>query len=226
MNIFKRVSDIVSANLNDLVEKFEDPEPMLRQAVREMEDAISRATREVARHVANEKMLARELARYEAECGDWSRRATTAVAAGDDPLARKALSRKRECEKIIAAMRDQIAAANEASGTLRRQLDGMRAKLADARRRLGTLIARKRAADVRARIASSHTDVELDQDAFAKFERLERKVEFAEAEAEAMVELSAGPETIDRDELAAELPSGDVEIEAELAALKQGPSGR
>lgn len=59
MGLFKRISDIVSANLNDMVERFEDPEQMLRQAIREMEEAIGRAKPDVARAMANEKTLAK-----------------------------------------------------------------------------------------------------------------------------------------------------------------------
>ena len=165
---------------------------MLRQAIREMEEAINTAKPEVAKVMASEKTIAKELASNDAQVTAWTHRAETAVEAGDDDLARKAITRKKEYEKIAAALRDQHEAAGEASQTLRRQLEAMQAKLKDAQRRLGTLTARQKAAQVRAKVAQSQAGLtpELDQDAFNKFDRLARKVEMAEAEAEAFAELA------------------------------------
>jgi phage shock protein A len=223
MGIFQRISDIVSANLNDLVEDYEDPEKMLRQVIREMEDAIATAKPDVARAMASQKTVAKELASNEAQVAAWTQRAEKAVEAGDDDLARKAITRKKEYEKIVAALRDQHVAATDASQTLRRQLEAMQAKLKDAQRRLGTLTARQRAAQVRTKAAQAQSGLtpELDQDAFNKFDRLARKVEMAEAEAEAFAELARserGPaEPAESPELAME----DLDTEAELLALKK-----
>jgi len=219
MGIFQRISDIVSANFNDMVEKYEDPEKMLRQAVREMEDAIRSARPDVAKAMASEKTITKELASNEAQCDLWAKRAETAVGAGDDELARKALTRKREYEKIVAALKDQHEAATEASQTLRHQLEAMQSKQKEAERRLGTLVARKKAAEVRTKMAESQASLgtNLDRDAFDKFDRMTKKVEMAEAEAEAMSELARSGRDVDQPE---ELSGEDLDIEAELAALK------
>jgi phage shock protein A len=224
MSIFRRISDIISANLNDMVEGYEDPEKMLRQAIREMETAIDNAKPDVAKAMANEKTTAKELATNERECEAWASRAAKAVEQGDDDLARKALSRKREYDKIAAALRDQHAATADAVQTLRRQLEAMQAKLKDAQRRLGTLVARKRAADVRAKMAKSEAGIstEIDQDAFRKFDRLERKVEMAEAEASAMSELAQCSRELEaKDDDSPSRAAEDLEIEAELEELKK-----
>ncbi|HEX3654784.1 MAG TPA: PspA/IM30 family protein [Pirellulales bacterium] len=218
MGLFKRMSDIISANLNDMAESYEDPEKMLKQAVYEMESSIDEARRNVARSMASEKMLAKELAENERQTSQWQSRAEAAVASGDDQLARKALSRKQEFEKLVAALTDQSAAATEASTTLRRQLDGMQAKLADARRRLGTLTARKKAADVRAKVALGTIDPQLNADAFAKFDRMREKVEMAEAEADALRELAG--DNGHRHASAVEVNDVDLEVDAELRELK------
>ena len=220
MGIFQRISDIVSANFNDMVEKYEDPEKMLRQAVREMEDAIRTARPDVAKAMASEKTITKELASNEAQCDLWAKRAETAVGAGDDELARKALTRKREYEKIVAALKDQHEAATEASQTLRHQLEAMQSKQKEAERRLGTLVARKKAAEVRTKMAESQAALgaNLDRDAFDKFDRLTKKVEMAEAEAEAMSELARSGRDADEPE---ESSAEDLDIEAELAALKK-----
>ena len=220
MGIFSRVSDIVSANLNEMVEKFEDPEKMLKQAVREMDASIEQARQSTARAAADEKMIGRELEKNRSGAKLWADRAETAVADGNDDLARKALARKREHEKVTTALEDQLAAAEQSTQTLRRQLEAMQAKLADAKRRLGTLTARKRAADLRSRMSEAPSAVTLQTDAFAKFDRMQQKVEMAEAEAEAMRELTGQTEADESVGVAIE-PDVDAEVEAEVAALKK-----
>ena len=191
MGLFKRISDIISANLGEMAENWEDPELMLKQAIHEMEQSIQTALQETAKTLANEKKLAKELAHNQSESNQWQSRAEKAVEAGDDELARKALGRKNEHEKLAVALRDQLAAATEASQTLRHQLDGMKAKMAEAKRNLATLSARNKAAEVRKKIYTSKIDssVSIDDSAFQKFDRMREKVEMAEAEAEALAEL-------------------------------------
>jgi phage shock protein A len=181
--------------------------------------------------MASEKLVKKELAANEAQVLTWASRAAKAVEAGDDDLARKALTRKHEYEKIVSALEDQVAASTEASQSLRRQLEGMQAKLGEAQRRLGTLTARKRAADVRSRIATqaAGADVELDKNAFEKFDRLSRKVDAAEAEAEAMAELAKSDFGDAGTSLEEEFESGssvaELEVESELAELKRRKKG-
>ena len=219
MGLFKRIGDIVSANLNEMVESYEDPEAMLKQAVREMEASIDSAKRDVAKSMAHEKLLGKQLAENQRQAEQWQQRAESAVESGDDNLARKALVRKQEHDKIAAALHDQHAATGDSSQTLRRQLEAMQAKLAEAKRRLGTLTARKKAADVRTRAQLSKVDPQWNNDAFAKFDRLREKVELAEAEADALRELSGEPDF--SAQLQTEDHRLDVELEAELLQLKR-----
>jgi phage shock protein A len=223
MGFFKRISDIISANLSEMADQFEDPEAMLKQAIREMEQSIAEVTQQTAKAMANEKTLLRELERNRAQAAQWQDRAVKAVQSDDDSLARKALARKNEHEKLVVALEDQSEAAREASGALRHQLEGMKAKLAEAKRNLATLAARQRAADFRKTLdtqgACLCTDV--DDSAFAKFDRLKAKVEQAEAEAEAMAELRGSPRAASVDD-AAEVSEEQLDVAAELAALKRG----
>jgi phage shock protein A len=219
MGLFERIGDVLSANLNDLVEKFEDPERMLRQAIREMESAVELARQETARAMADARMVHRSLAEHQAQARDWQGRAEQAVLAGDDDRARRALARQREYDKLVAALNDQAAAADEASQTLRRQLEAMQARLAEARRRLVTHGTRKRAAQVRSRVECALSSGPPDPSAFEQFERLRKKVERLEAEAEALRELDAGPEGVPAPPV--EAPPRAGVTEAELAALKE-----
>ena len=219
MSLFQRVSDIISANLNEMIEKFENPPKMLKQAIREMDAAIGEAKRDVAKAIAAERLVAKELAEHEGQARQWALRAERAVAAGDDELARKALTRKQEHDCLRAALADQHAAAVEASRVLRRQFEAMQAKLADARRRLGTLSARNKAAEVRSRLELGVPDPQWNARAFAKFDRLRGKVELAEAEADALRELSVA--SCAEAEDPSEAGRCEVEVEAELLELKQ-----
>jgi phage shock protein A len=222
MGLFKRISDIITANLNEMTEGLEDPEMMLRQAVREMEQSIADATQETAKVLANEKLLVKELASNRQQAVDWQAKAQKAVDAGDDGLARMALARKQEHQKLVAALEDQLKQTQETTKTLKHQLDGMQAKLAEAKRNLATLSARKKAADFRKKLHSSTLDVEagsVSDDAFAKFDRLKEKVERAEAEAEALAELRGSRAGDDLDlSLSSAAEDG---LDAELAELKK-----
>ena len=221
MGVFKRISDIVSANLNDMTEGIEDPERMLRQAVREMEETIAEVTNQTAKAMANETTLSRELERNRVQQQQWQARAEKAVEEGSEDLARKALTRKNEHEKLVAALKDQLEAAQEASGSLRCQLAAMKAKMAEGRRNLATLSARKRAADFRKKMETqvAGASPEVDDSAFAKFARMKAKVEQAAAEAAAMAELRG----MDADGTVADVEAldEDLDVSAELAELKR-----
>jgi phage shock protein A len=167
--------------------------------------------------MASDKMVAKELAENEQKVIQWEERAESALQAGDEKLARQAIGRKLEYQKLAAALRDQHVAATESSKILRRQLEGMQAKLAGAKRQLGTLSARKKAADVQAKMNRRPVAAELNHDAFAKFDRMREKVEMAEAEADALRELSAPP-TVD---VADELDRTNLEVDAELHELQR-----
>lgn len=221
MGLFQRISDVITANVSDYAEKFEDPEKMLRQAIREMETSIADATKETAKILANEKLLAKQLAEHERQLEEWSRKAENAVSSGDDALARKALARKQEHKKLAEALKVEHTAAKETARTLKVQLEGMQAKLQEANRNLSTLSARMRAADFKKKMASTEpasVDVAADN-AFAKFEKMRAKVERAEAEAEALTELRGTPSAISSDEPA--FDDGADEIERELQRMKR-----
>ena len=99
MGVFKRISDIISANLNELTDQFEDPERMLKQAIREMEETIAEVTGQTAKAIANEKTLTRELQRNRAQRDQWQERAEKAVEASKDQNSSAALAALKESRK-------------------------------------------------------------------------------------------------------------------------------
>ncbi|MGE5190946.1 MAG: PspA/IM30 family protein [Deltaproteobacteria bacterium] len=215
MGIFRRVSDIVSANLNEMVEKFESPETMLRQAIREMDAAVARTMEAAARVIADERLLESQLLRHREESAGLYRRARESLLGGNEAGARRALSRRNECEKLIAALGDQLAAAHATGAKIRRRLDAMRVRRTEAERSLHVLAARLRSTEAQRQWLSQQFEFGIHDAGFARFERMRRRIERTEAEADTLLEL-AGRETPDD----AEMP-GDHEIEAQLRTLRQ-----
>ncbi len=215
MGIFRRCTDILSANLNELIDRFEDPEKALRQAIREMEQAVSTAMHSAAKTIAGERLAARQLAEHRRQAEQWLARARQAMREGDEPLARRALVRKSEHDRLIDALTDQQAAMEQASGKLRRQIDGMRARVAEANRKLVSLAARQRAADAQRTLFAVDANGTAST-AFSKFDRLCHRVESAEAEAEAWNDLT-GREDGEDDEW---LVDANVQIDNQIQALR------
>lgn len=216
MGIFKRAGDIISANLNDLVERFESPETMLRQAMREMDAAIARQMESAARVITDERLIETELSRHREQAAKLHAQAREAVARGDDAAARRWLSRRHEHEKLIAALDDQFTTVCATAAKLRRQLDAMRVRRTEAERTLNVLIARDRAAAARREMAAPQYTGAPDSGGFARFDRLRQKVERREAETEALLELGAAADPVD--DLSAAM---DADVETMLHELKR-----
>src|SRR6185436_14414025 len=116
------------------VDRFEDPEKMLRQAVREMEDSIADAMDGAAKAIATEKLIESEIEKRSSGAAACHERARKAVQAGDDATARACLRQERDEAAQASELRKDLAAARAASQALRRQVDGLRAKLMAAKR--------------------------------------------------------------------------------------------
>ncbi len=220
MRLIKRVNAILAAQLNDIVDTFEKPERMLRQAIREMETALERAVESTAKAIAAEKRLRREAAECRTQAQSWRERAAKFVAQNDEARARQTLSRRLEKDKLATALEGQLTQSEETTARLRRQLESLRARLAEARRHLASLIARQRAAEARRQFVQALGHFDSDLAAFRRFDELSQRVEETEARVEAECELCG----TDLDEPNFDGPSLDPEIEAELAILKQTQS--
>lgn len=213
--IFARISDIFKANINDLLDKAEDPEKMIKQMVIEMEEAVNKATTAVGSAIANEKMLEKQHAEKKKLAGEWQQRAVKAVNAGRDDLARQALEKKNMFDKAATDLEGPLAEAQKTAVTMRSQLDQLKVKLDEARVRQGTLIARHQAAQAKKQISSSLAGI--GDGAFANFDKYEQKVLKAESEAEAMSQLAGDTTSLDDEFKKLEAGSS---VEDELALLK------
>jgi phage shock protein A len=149
MGLFARLTELISANLNSLLDAAEDPERMLAQVIRELEESLSGARQQGARAVAAERRLARELEQNRAEARNWNERARLALAGRREDLARKALARKLEHDDLARVLETQWSAARQGSDEVKAALRALEARLAEARRKQRSLVARHRAAAVR-----------------------------------------------------------------------------
>jgi phage shock protein A len=219
MRLFRRVGDIIAANLNELVDRFEDPEVMLKQAIREMETMIEVATGAAARAIAGERLLARDLSNHQEKAHRWQARAEEAVRNGDDDLGRQAIGRKLEHEVMSIALAEQQYSAEQTAQALRGQIAAMRAKHAEARRKLASLSARRQMVEAGRALRGSTDSSAHGANGFARFERMSQRIDQAEAEAQALTELYESPES--RWESDTESREQDQRVEAELAAIKE-----
>ena len=214
--MFARMADIVKSNINELLDRAEEPEKMIRQMVREMEDAVGKATASVGTALANQKRLERQRNEKLTQVADWQRKAETSVAAGEEDLARRALERKNVFSRAAEDLGPAVEEARQTAEQLKEQLRELKSKLEEARTRQGTLVARHEAARARAKLAQSING--LGSDAFSSFERFEQKVEQSEAVAEAHTDIAGEIATVERE--AGKLDRAAA-VEDELRALKE-----
>ena len=222
-SIFKRLNDIITANINDLIDRVEDPERMIKQIIREMEENINRAKDGVIDAIASEKQLQKDLEYQRRQSAEWQKRAEEALCVDKDELARTALMRKKEHDNIIKALEPSWESARATSERLKTQLHALEAKLEEARRKRSTLVARQRAAEARQHMDTTVSHFQAGIDAQANFARMEDKVAAMEARVEAMDELQADTSRLEKDFLAMEV---EQEVENELALLKKKITGQ
>lgn len=215
MGLFGRIADVFKANVNDALDRVEDPEKMLKQMVIEMEESVNKTTLAVAQAIANEKGLERKIEKARKDKEEWEHKAMLALQASRDDLARAALEKKAIAERNLTDLVPIHVQALQTSNKLRQQLDSLKSKLDEARSRQSTLIARSQAAKAQKQIAQSMGGV--GSDAFSKFDKFEGKIEKLEAEATAFEELAGSNTNLD-DEFK-KLSSGPG-IDNELEAMK------
>lgn len=217
-NLFKRISDVITANINDLIDRVEDPERMIKQIIREMEENITKAKEGVIDAIASEKQLQKDLEYNHQQSAEWLSKAEQALQADKEDLARGALVRKKEHDNIIKALEPSWEAAKNTSENLKTQLRALEAKLEEAKRKKGTLVARQRAAEARQHMNKTLTNFEAGLNAQTNFDRMESKVSEMEARTEAMAELNSNTSQLERDFWKME---AEQEVEDELAQLKK-----
>ena len=188
MGIFSRLAQLIKSNLNDLISKAEDPEKMLNQVVLEMTEQLANAKKQVAVSIADAHRLGKQYENEAQQSQDWERKAMMAVRAGNDELAKEALTRKKEHELLAIEYQKQYEKQKAAVESLKSALRMLNNKIEEAKRKKNVLIARKKRAEAQKAIQETMSGLR-DQSAFETFDRMSQKVDQIEAEAEAMKEL-------------------------------------
>lgn len=191
MGLFSRLAQLIKSNLNDVISNAEDPEKMLNQVVLDMQTQLNEPKKQVASSIADEKRLQKQYEQELANAAEWERRAMMAVRAGDDTLAKEALTRKKEHDALAATFQDQWQKQKAAVDQLKRALRMLNDKIEEAKRKKNVLIARKKRAEAQKSIQETMSGLK-DQSAFATFDRMEAKIVQQESEAEAGAELDEG----------------------------------
>jgi phage shock protein A len=213
--IMDRLSRLIRANVNDLIDSAEDPEKMIDQILRDMHESISMARAQVAAMIAQEKELEFDAAETSKLAGEWGRKAERAVTAGKDDLAREALRRKRDNEENSAIYREQQGVQSQAVTKLKDQLRQLEAKYQATLGARDSLIARQRRARAQRQVAEAIV-VFTPLDPSSELDRMERKIRSEEAHAAAALEI--GDDSFESQFQALEAES---DVEDELEALKK-----
>jgi phage shock protein A len=189
MGIFARLAKLLQSNINDMISGAEDPEKMLNQVVIDMSNQLLEAKKQVAASIADEKRLAKQAEQEGVSAVEWERRAMLAVRAGDDNLAKEALARKKEHDSLRASYQEQWQKQKTAVEQLKLALRALNQKIEEAKRKKNLLIARKKRAEAQKKIQETMSGLK-SASAFDTFDRMAKKIDQIEAEAEAHAELN------------------------------------
>jgi phage shock protein A len=213
--VFSRARDIFAANMTELLDRAEDPARMIRMIILEMEETLVEVRSTAARSIADIKEIRRAVTRLDGLQANWSEKAELALSKGRDDLAKAALSEKQEAGEMATSLRGEIEQIEQVLRGYEADVAKLQAKLREARARQNAIAARFASAVTRAKAQEAmHGSRTLD--AFAKFELLERRADFAEGRCDALGITGLDDEI---DQLRAS-DAIDAELEAMKAALK------
>ncbi|MCF5860985.1 phage shock protein PspA [Aeromonas veronii] len=183
MSIFSRLADIINSNLTALLDKAEDPQKMVRLIIQEMEDELVKERSNLARFLASQKEIGRQVARHQERVDEWQAKAELALAKGREDLARAALIEKKKQTELSETLYREQQAVDSGIEKLGEEIRQLEAKLEDARARQKAMAIRTEAASSRLNVQSQVARGE-SQAVVSKFERMERRIDEMEARAD------------------------------------------
>jgi phage shock protein A len=219
MALLERVSTLVRANLNDLIDKAEDPEKMIKQVILDMRNQLLQVKTQVAIAIADQHLLERKQKENEEKTSEWMSKAELAVDKKQDDLARVALQRVESYRELTDSFKQQVTEQKAQVENLKTALRSLEQKLTEAEAKADLLVAQQR----RARAVSKASDAKLamnDEGKATTFDRMKRKVAHSEAMSQAKSEIAAD----NVDDRFAALEKED-RIEQLLAELKTRRAG-
>ena len=232
-SIFGRIAQLAKANINALLDSAEDPQKMLDQMVRDYTASIQEAEAAIAQTIGNLRLLEQDYAEDVASAQDWGRKAVAASAKADelrqggnaadadkfDNLAKVALGKQLAAESQAKAAEPTIASQTEVVEKLKSGLEGMKGKLGELRAKRDQLVARAKIADAQSQVLDAVKSIDI-LDPTSELGRFEEKIRREEAKVLGQQELASS--SLDAQFEALEDVGVQAEVEARLAALKQG----
>jgi phage shock protein A len=212
--IFTRTRDIIAANVTELLDRAEDPARMIRMIIVEMEETLVEVRATAARSIADIKEMRRAMTRLDNLQLNWSEKAELALEKGREDLARAALNEKQKATDMAEGLREEITQIEVVLRGYEQDIARLQAKLAEARSRQNAIANRLESAVTRAK-ARELLHGSRTEDAFARFDILERRADLAEGYADAMG--LTGPKSLEEE--IAELKAAE-KVDAELEELK------
>jgi phage shock protein A len=210
-----RIRDLISSNLNAMLDRAEDPEKMLNEYLRQLNSNLNEARISVASAMADETKLHAKMVEHQAQADQWQSKAEAAMRAGDEELARMALSRKLQAQKLADGYRQQFESQDKQVEELQAALIQLESRISETRARRELIIAKQNRAQTQEAIQRTVRGLG-DINAMDKLSQLEERVDDRLHKAEAMDRLNRGTlearfEDLERNQ----------ELDAELAALKR-----
>ncbi|MCQ2490846.1 MAG: PspA/IM30 family protein [Ruminococcus sp.] len=216
MGVFARLGDLLKANINDIIDKAEDPEKMVKQIIADMQKELTRATQNYGKAKASERLAETKYKEAVSVSSNWENKARAALARGEQDLAKEALSRKVKADEEVASYKEMFDSISTQTDAIGDQVELLKAKLEEAKSRQAMLIARAQMADTKKQLAQSQGNFD-GKGAFEKLTRMEEKVQQKEAEADAFTEI-AGVQQDDLQQQFAQIEN-DAKVDAELQRL-------
>lgn len=218
MNVFKRIHDIFSSNVNHALDKMEDPSKMIRYTIVEMEESLAKAKESAAKTLADIKAREAELKTDKESVGRWEVRAQLAVKNSKDDLAREAISEKQTAAAKVAALETELAELKNISASQEAQIVKLTEKLEEVKLKERTLVARAQHAREKIRIEKQISSTDCGN-AIRRFNEMEEKVERLEAEA------AVAAKSYENEARFSEMEAGD-SVDRELEELKAKLNGK
>lgn len=217
MAIFERISDLVRANINDLIDKAENPEKMVKQIIIDMEDQLRKATQGLGTAMGSLNQVKKQLANAQEQSNIWQSKAKQCLEQGNEELAKKALENKLNQDKMVAQYQEMTNSMESQVNEIKSQIDVLKQKLEEARSKQAMLVARSQMADAKSQMAKTLGNMD-SKSAFAKMDKMEQKISAKEAQADALSQVS-GIQESENDPFAQ--MDKENSINAELEKLKQ-----
>ena len=218
--IFERMAMIARSSVNELLDKFEDPEKIVDQAIIDATEEYAKIKEEALSVIANEKLALKKLDGIKAEAEEWHRIAASALKAGNEEDAKKALTKEGEVKLYIDAQEKVYESAKKAAATVRAKLEEMESEI-NAMKQKATEIKAKAVAAKASRAASSVSEMGINEGAFEAFSRMEEKVDEELAKAEAVDSMAKSRISEAEEDLKEKYREGVVNADKALEDLKK-----